>query len=248
MIVALTNEVSSNLAALYPAVDVARARGQHDAYGDALRRNGVDVRQLSLNAEHGDGCFIEDNAIVVDEVAILTNMGAVHRRGEPAAVAPILEKYRRIERIAKAATIEGGDVLRIDRDIFVGRSERTNQRGIDELKRILEPHGYRVIEVDVVYGLHLKTACTALDSSTLLANRAWLDVDALERRDVIDVHPNEPTAANVLRIGDAIVMHEGCAQTVTRVRERFPRVETVDISEFAKADGGLTCLSLIFNA
>jgi dimethylargininase len=245
MIVALTNAVSSNLATLYPAVDIARARRQHDRYCDVLRRNGLEVRRLELNAEHGDGCFIEDNAIVVNEVAILTTMGAEHRRQEPAAIAPVLEEYRRVERVAGDARIEGGDVLQIDRAIFVGRSSRTNQRGVDELARILEPLHYRVTAVDVADGLHLKTACTALDASTVLANREWIDMAAFDDFDVIEVDPDEPTAANVLRIGDAIVMHEGSARTIARVRDRFTNVQTVDISEFARADGGLTCLSLI---
>jgi len=245
MIIALTNQVSPNLAALYPAVDIARARSQHDAYCDALRRNGVEVQQLAINSELGDGCFIEDNAIIVDEVAILTNMGAVHRRGETAAIAPILNQYRRVERMASDARLEGGDVLKIDRDIFIGRSARTDDRGIAEAKRILEPFGYRVVAVDIADGLHLKTAVTALDSSTLLANRGWVDMKPFERFKVVDVHRDEPAAGNVLRIGDAIVMHEGSIRTVARVRERFTNVQTVDISEFAKADGGLTCLSLI---
>jgi dimethylargininase len=173
-------------------------------------------------------------------------MGAAHRRQEPAAIAPVLAEYRRVERVSEQARIEGGDVLQIDRAIFVGRSARTNQRGVDELERILEPLHYRVTAVDVPDGLHLKTACTALDSSTLLANREWIDMSAFDGFDVIDVHPGEPTAANVLRIGDAIVMHEGNPRTAARVRSHFPHLQTVDISEFAKADGGLTCLSLIF--
>jgi dimethylargininase len=189
--------------------------------------------------------LIEDNAIVVNEVAILTTMGAEHRRQEPAAIAPVLEEYRRVERVAADARIEGGDVLQIDRAIFVGLSSRTNQRGVDELTRILEPLHYRVTAVDVADGLHLKTACTALDESTLLVNREWIDMAAFDDFDVIEVDRDEPTAANVLRIGDAIVMHEGSIRTVARVRHRFPKVQTVDISEFARADGGLTCLSLI---
>lgn len=245
MLVALTNAVSPDLAALYPAVDIGLARRQHDAYCDMLRRNRVEVRRLELNADLGDGCFIEDNAIVVDEVAILATMGAAHRRDEPEAIAPVLAEYRRVERVASDAKIEGGDVLKIDRAIFIGRSARTDDRGIAEAKRILEPFGYRVVAVDVADGLHLKTAVTALDSSTLLANRAWTDMKPFARFNVIDVDPDEPTAANVLRIGDAIAMHEGSTRTVARVRKRFTNVQTVDISEFAKADGGLTCLSLI---
>jgi dimethylargininase len=248
MLIALTNAVSAKLVDLYPAVDHAVALQQHERYCEALQRHGAQLRRLSVNAEHGDGCFIEDNAVVVDEVAILATMGASHRRHEPHAIAAVLAEYRPIEYVADNARLEGGDVLRINRDIFVGRSARTNQRGVDELRRILEPLGYRVIGVDVADGLHLKTACTALDASTLLAHRAWLDMSPFQRFAVIDVHPDEPTAANVLRIGDAIVMHEGCPRTIERVRERFARAQTVDISEFAKADGGLTCLSLIFEA
>ena len=247
MFVALTNAVSDTLAVLYPAVDIERARRQHDAYCDALRRHGAMVQRLLINVEHGDGCFIEDNAIVCDEVAILTSMGAAHRRGETTAMAPVLAQYRRVERVADDARVEGGDVLRIDRHIFVGRSARTDQRGIDELRQMLEPLYYRVTAVHVADGLHLKTAVTALDSSTLLANSEWVDMSAFNDFDVIDIHPDEPTAGNVLLIGDAIVMHSGHTRTVARVRARFPRVETVDISEFAKADGGLTCLSLIFS-
>ena len=246
MPIALTNLVSSRLVDLYPAVDITRARQQHDRYCETLRRNGVEVRRLDVNSELGDGCFIEDNAIVLDEVAILTTMGAPHRAAEPEAVAAVLQEYRRVERVANDARIEGGDVLQIDREIFIGRSARTDDRGIAEANRILAPFGYRVVGVDVADGLHLKTACTALDSSTLLANRAWLDMAPFQRFNVIDVHPDEPTAANVLRIGERIVMHEGSRRTLARVRESFPDVQTVDISEFAKADGGLTCLSLVF--
>ena len=246
MLIALTNAVSAKLVDLYPAVDHAVALQQHERYCEALQRHGAQLRRLSVNAEHGDGCFIEDNAVVVDEVAILATMGASHRRHEPRAMAPVLAEYRPIAYVADHARIEGGDVLRVDRDIFVGRSARTNQRGVDALRDILEPLGYRVTGVDVADGLHLKTACTALDASTLLAHRAWLDMAPFQRFDVIDVHPDEPTAANVLRIGDAIVMHEGCPRTIERVRERFPHAQTVDISEFARADGGLTCLSLMF--
>jgi dimethylargininase len=246
MLIALTNAVSAKLVDLYPAVDHAAALQQHERYCEALQRHGAELRRLSVNAEHGDGCFIEDNAVVVDEVAILATMGGSHRRHEPRAVAPVLAEYRPVECVADDARIEGGDVLRVDRDIFVGRSARTNQRGIDELRRILEPLGYRVTGVDVADGLHLKTACTALDSSTLLANQGWLDMAPFQRFNVIDIHPDEPTAANVVRIGDAILMHTGYTRTLARVRERFPHAQTVDISEFAKADGGLTCLSLMF--
>jgi len=189
MLLALTRAVSPKLATLYPAVDVERARQQHAAYADVLRRNGVSVRCLDFSHEHGDSCFIEDTAVVVDEVAVLTTMGAGHRREEPADVAPILGEYRRVERLADGARLEGGDVLRTNKDVYVGLSARTNRAGVDELRRILAPHGYRVTAVEVLDGLHLKTACTALDSNTLLANRDWVDVDVMGFDRIIDVDP-----------------------------------------------------------
>ena len=248
MLFALTRAVSPKLAELYPAVDIDRARRQHEAYCDVLQRNGARVRVLDASHDLGDSCFVEDNAIVVDEVAILTTMGAAHRRLEPREIAPVLEEYRDLERIAAGAKIEGGDVLRIGRDIFVGRSARTDIAGVRELRRILEPRGYRVLDVEVRGGLHLKTACTAISDTTLLANRDWVDADALKRPIVIDVDPSEPFGANVLLAGDAIVMNEAFPRTLERVRSRIPHVQSVDTSEFAKADGGLTCLSLIFES
>jgi dimethylargininase len=247
MTVALTNAVSPHLWQLYPAIDPESARRQHDAYCDWLRRNGADVRRLTINPEHGDACFIEDNAIVVDEIAIVTTMGTAHRRAEPAALAPVLEEYRPVTHLSPDASIEGGDVLRIGREIFVGRSVRTNQQGIDELRRVLEPLGYHVTAVDVLGGLHLKTACTALDSSTLLANPEWVDLERLKDRDVIAVDPREPAAANVLHVGNETLMQASCPRTIERVRGRFPHVQSIDMSEFEKADGGLTCLSVVFD-
>jgi dimethylargininase len=248
MLVAITRAVSEKLAELYPAVDVDLARRQHAAYCDLLRQQGARVRCLDFSVDHGDSCFIEDTAVVVDELAVLTTMGARHRREEPREVEPVLREYRPIERVADEAKIEGGDVLRIDHEIFVGRSARTDRAGVDELRRILAPRGYRVVEVEVRDGLHLKTAVTAIDAGTLLANREWVDIDALRRPAVIDVDAGEPLAANVLRIGQHVVMNAACPATVARVRARFSNVQALDISEFAKADGGLTCLSLIFAA
>jgi dimethylargininase len=246
-LIALTNAVSPKLAELYPSVNIARARVQLDAYCDMLRSYGADVRRLQINSEHADACFIEDNAIVVKEVAILTPMGTHHRRAEPATLAPLLAEYRNVERVSPDAGLEGGDVLQIDREIFVGRSARTNRKGVDELRRLLEPHGYHVIDVEVRGGLHLKTACTALDASTLLANPDWVDVDRFAGRDIISVDRREPAAANVLRVGGAVIMQDSCARTAEQVRRRFPHVRTIDMSEFEKADGGLTCLSLLFD-
>lgn len=248
MLLALTRAVSPKLAELYPAVDIPRARQQHDEYCDVLRRNGARVRRLDFSADHGDSCFIEDPAVIVDEIALLTTMGAAHRRLEPGEIEPVLREYRRVEQVTPAARIEGGDVLRIGKDIFVGRSARTDAAGVEELRRFLEPHGYRITDVEVRGGLHLKTACTALSETTLLVNRDWVDADALQRPIVVDVDPSEPFGANALLIGDAIVMNEAFPATLDRVRARIPDVQAVNIGEFAKADGGLTCLSLIFTA
>jgi dimethylargininase len=247
MLHALTNDVSPKLADAYPSVDLALARRQQDQYRDALRRCGATVEELSENSEFPDGCFVEDVALVVDEVAIVTTMGTGRRRGEPEAFVEILGRYRPVERIPVDACIEGGDVLAIGRRIFVGVSGRTDARGVDALTRLLRPRGYTVRAVELHGGLHLKTACTALAADTLIANREWLDVSGFDACEIIDVAPGEPMAANTLRVGDTILMHESCSRTLDRVRRRFDAVEAINISEFVKAEAGLTCLSLVFD-
>ncbi len=246
MLIALTNAVSPEIAAAYDELDFELAVRQHEEYCAALARAGARVERLAVNNNYYDGCFIEDTAVVVDELAVVANMTAEWRRGEPAAVENVLAGYRDVARLGDAAEMDGGDVLRVGRELFVGLSARTNRRAAEELKRLLRPFGYEVTAVGVKGCLHLKTACTALDERTLLVNPAWVETEAFAGFKLLAVPEDEPLAANTLRVGDTLILQAGFPKTIEMVRERYERTEVLDTSEFAKADGSLTCLSLIF--
>ena len=226
-------------------VDYDTASRQHAEYCRQLEECGANVRTLTINRELPDCTFVEDTAIILDEVAVLASMGTASRCAEPAGIEPELSRYREVCRIEPPATIEGGDVLRVDRTLFVGLSPRTNRSGIRELAAVVERFGYRVVPVSVRGCLHLKTACTALPDNRLLVNPSWLEVRALRSLRVLPVPEPEPWAANVAIIGGTVIMAAGNVRTAELVRELEFDVRTVDIAEFSKAEGGVTCLSLI---
>lgn len=229
-----------------------RLERQHAAYRDALAAAGARVIALDALEALPDSVFVEDAAVVLDEVAILTRPGAESRRMEPAFLdAPLAAKRRSIERIDDPATLDGGDVLRVGGTLFVGLSRRTTRSGLERLAAIVHRHGYRVVPVRVHGSLHLKTACTALDAETLLLNPAWVDVDPFEGFSKIEVADDEPFAANVLPVGDARLVNAAFPRTRERVEAFCARAGlraiAVDISEFGKAEAGLTCMSLVFD-
>ncbi len=246
MLIALTNAVSPGLVDLYGSVDYPLALRQHEEYCRALEECGAAVERLALNASYPNGCFVEDTAIVVDELAVVTAMGAAGRRGEPAAIERVLARYRDTARVSPPATIEGGDVLRVGKRFFVGVSARTNRRGAEELAGILRPLGYSVTAAEVRGGLHLKSACTALDEETLLVNPRWVGLDPFEGFRLLSVPKEEGEAANTLRVGETLFLQAGFPRTMAMVRERYAGTRVLDISEFIKAEAGLTCLSLVF--
>jgi len=192
-----------------------------------------------------DSVFIEDTALVFDELAIVTRPGAESRRGETPAVADALGKYRELRYVEPPATVDGGDVLVIGRRVFVGRSERTNGAGCEQLQRILTSFAYEVVAVHVQACLHLKSAVTALGDDLLLANPQWLPLDGFASFDRVDVHPREPGAANALRIGGRVIYSTSFSRTLDLLRRRGLDVWTVDTSEVEKAEGALTCCSLV---
>jgi dimethylargininase len=231
-------------------IDYARAASQHAAYEDALRALGCTVRHAPASHDLPDSVFVEDVAIVLDEIAIMTRPGALSRRPEGESIAPILAEYRPMASIAAPGTLDGGDVLRLERTLYVGLSTRTNDDGAAALARLVAPHGYRVECVRTAACLHLKSAVTAVDARRVLANPDWIDT-ALVRRDgfdVIAVDPAEPHAANVLAIGQAIIAAASHARTADILRAHGCDVRTVDVSELAKAEAGVTCCSLIVEA
>ena len=254
MLIALTRPVSPSINACeltyhqQQPIDVIKATEQHRAYEACLRRLGVEVLQLALEPELPDAVFVEDAAIVVDEVAIIPLMGAASRRPETASLAAALQNYRPLRYLEPPATLDGGDVLRVGRRLFVGLSSRTNREGIAQLGAHLAPFGYEVRAVAITGCLHLKSACTDIGDHRLLINRDWIDAGAFAGFDFIDVAASEPAAANALRIGETVIMPSAFPQTIARLEAHAIKVCAVDVSELQKAEGGVTCKSVIFTA
>lgn len=229
-------------------ISVARAEAQHLAYEATLRALGCDVRRVEPAPDHADSVFIEDTAVVFDEVAVITRPGAESRRAETAGVERALVSLRPVAHIVAPGTLDGGDVLVVGKRVFVGRTGRTNPEGIAQMRAILAPHGYSVDGVEVTGCLHLKTAVTAIDDATVLVNPAWVDARAFAPAKVIEVDPAEPMGANVLRIGDQLLYGGDYPRTLERIRAHGAEVTTVDASELAKAEGAVTCCSLVMRA
>jgi dimethylargininase len=227
-------------------IDVTRARAQHAAYEAALRDAGCAVQRVAPAPDQPDAVFIEDTAVVLDEVAIITRPGAESRRAETSGTEEALAPYRDISRIAAPATLDGGDVLVAGRDVFVGLSSRTDDAGIEQLRAILGRFGYTVTAVPVTGCLHLKSAVTALGAETLLINRAWTRAESFAGYELVDVHPFEPFAANVLRVRGELIYAAEYPRTQERLERRGFRPRLVPAGELAKAEGGVTCCSLVF--
>jgi dimethylargininase len=229
-------------------IDLARAQEQHQAYEKLLERLGA--RLISLPAEPAlpDSMFVEDPAIVLDELAVILPLGTDSRRPEAASLAKALSVFRKLEYVNLPGTLEGGDVLRIARKLFVGLTRRSNAEGIRQLAAILAPHHYEVIAVPVTGCLHLKSAVTHVGGDTLLANRTMFDTKPFAGYDWIDVDPSEPHAANALAFGNTIIFPASFSRTRTRLEARSFHVTPLDISELQKAESGLTCSSLLFHA
>jgi len=252
--IAITRDVSPSLAgcelSFVPrtAIEIDRAIAQHDAYRHALRDLGCDVVCLPALADMPDAVFVEDVAIVLDEVAVMTRPGAASRRGEGASVGEALAQYRPLLRIESPGTLDGGDVLRVGRAIYVGQAARSNAEGIAQLRALLAPFGYDVRAVSTHGCLHLKSAATLVAENTLLVQPEWVDVSVLAGYRCIAVDPAEEHAANALRIGDGVI-HPACfPRTRQRLEEAGIRVVPVDIPELQKAEGAVTCCSLVFHA
>jgi dimethylargininase len=226
-------------------IDVAKAAAEHAAYEEALRTLGCTVHQLPAGADMPDAVFIEDTAVVLDEIALVMRPGAASRRSEVNAVEEWLKHRRLLGRIEPPGTMDGGDVLVAGRSMFVGASSRTNAEGIEQLRRVVEYFGYTLAVVEVRGCLHLKSAVTALADDALLVNRRWVPESAFGAFALVDVHPDEPGGANIARVGDALLYSDAFPQTLERITARGYPAATVGVAEIAKAEGAVTCCSLL---
>lgn len=253
MLMALTREISPAIQqcelthlARTP-IDLERARTQHAAYEWALVGAGCTVRRLDSTDPQPDSVFVEDIAVVLDELAIITRPGAQARRSETAAIAQWLANVRPLRYIESPGTLDGGDVLVVGRSMFIGASDRTNAAGAAQLGRLVSPYGYTVEIVPVSACLHLKSAVTAVSQDTLLINPAWVSDDRFAEFILIEVDPGEPYGANAAAVGGKVIYPAAFPRTSERLRTHGLTVETVDLDELAKAEGAVTCCSLIFS-
>ncbi|WP_426169274.1 dimethylarginine dimethylaminohydrolase family protein [Sandarakinorhabdus sp. DWP1-3-1] len=224
--------------------DMGRAAAQHAAYRAALERAGARVTVLPALADYPDSCFVEDVAVILPQLVILTRPGAVSRQGEVAHMAPHLPADRPHFTVTAPGTIDGGDVMVVGRDIFIGLTLRTNAAAVAQAADAVAPHGYRVTGVPLADALHLKTAVSALADDLVLVNADWIDPQVFGRRHIASA-PGEPFAGNSLTVGNT-VFHATGAETLARIAAAGFAVEYLDISEFAKCEAGLTCLSLVY--
>jgi dimethylargininase len=226
-------------------IDLDRARRQHAELERAMESLGATIVRAAAADEMPDAVFVEDTAVVVEEIAVLTRPGAASRRGETEAVAAVLAEYRPLARMTGPATLDGGDVLRVGRTLYVGCSSRTNDAGVEQLRGFARPFGYRVVTTAVNGCLHLKSAVTAIGDGLLLVNPRWVAADALDGLERIEVDPAEPMAANALRVGDAVLFPAHYPRTRRRLEDRGICVVSVECDELAKAEGAVTCCSIL---
>ncbi len=253
-LVAVTRPVSASLAqceiSFIPRepIDLAAARREHAAYEAALERLGARLLRLPAADELPDAVFVEDAALVLDELAVIPYMGAASRRSETIELARCLAGYRTLHHLEPPATLDGGDVMRVERTLYVGLTARTNRHAVRQLRRILEPLGYRVLPIVPTGCLHLKSACTYLGRGLALANPEWIDVSCVEGAEIVPVAPDEPFAANALSVAGVLVYPADFPATRAAL-ERFGfEVIPLDNRELRKAESGMTCMSLIFEA
>ena len=249
---AITRKISPNINACElthvsrDPIDVEAARAQHEAYETLLTRLGCRVRSLPAEPDLPDSVFVEDTAVVLDEAAVITRPGAGTRRLETDSIARALQEDRELLCIEEPGTLDGGDVLLIDKTLFVGLSSRSNASGIEQLREFLAPFGYRVLEAKVNGCLHLKTAATLCAPDTVLMNPEWLDPHLFGAMRIIEVDPREPFAANVLLVNQTVVAASSFPRTRQRLEEAGLFVAALDLSELAKAEGAVTCCSLVY--
>jgi dimethylargininase len=254
MLIAITRAVSPTLAECElthlprEPIDVAKAVADHAVYEETLRSLGATIVHAPPEPTLPDAVFVEDAALVFEETAVMTRPGSATRRREVESMATVLGQYKPLLQIKPPGTLDGGDVLVIGRTIFVGRSARTNRDGICQLETLLGKWGYEVIPVEVTGCLHLKSAVTEVAENLLLINDRWVGPECFASVEMVTVAPEEPSGANALRIGTAVIYPTHYPETANRLDRAGVRVVPVPCTELAKAEGGVTCCSVVFEA
>ena len=224
--------------------DFGKALEQHSAYCDALKGCGLELIVLKADERYPDGCFVEDTAIVTDEVAVITRPGAPSRRGEETEISMILSEFRKIETINHPGNLDGGDVLRVEDHFFTGISGRTNMNGARQLSEILSKYGYTASETEVGEGLHLKSGIAYLGKGNFISAEGFSKIAGSSGIIILD--QEESYSANCLPVNDFLLIPRGFPKSKKKIAELGYNIIELDMSEFRRMDGGLTCLSLLF--
>jgi dimethylargininase len=219
---------------------------QHDAYVEALGKLGLEVMILDSQSDYPDAYFVEDTAVVTPEIAVITIPGAISRQGEQTSIEPVLSRFRKIEKIQAPGTVDGGDVLMAGDRFFIGVSERTNTEGARQLGTILESYGYVWDTVPIGEGLHLKSSINYVGNNTLLLTAPFKNLSYFDSYDKIILEETDVYAANTLWVNDSLIMPKGFPAAKEKLSRVGMPIIQLDVSEVAKMDGGLTCLSLRF--
>lgn len=219
---------------------------QHKKYKEVLIKLGLDVVNLPFEDKYPDAYFVEDTAVVFEEAAIITNPGANERKGEEKTIEPVLRKYKEVERIMSPGTVDGGDVLQIDKIFYIGLSERTNREGVDNFKQIVDKYGYLCICIEVAEGLHLKSSLNYVGWNTILTTKAFAENKDLKQYNKVILDKNDEYAGNSLLINDTILTPLGFPNVKKELLKLTNNVIELNMSEVQKMDGGLTCMSLRF--
>ncbi|HTW37149.1 MAG TPA: arginine deiminase family protein [Steroidobacteraceae bacterium] len=230
--------------------DVEKALEQHRQYCRALGECGLEIVALPPDERYPDGTFVEDTAVVAQRVAVVTRPGAESRAGEVSAVATALRGLTpELERIEPPGTVDGGDVCQAEEHFLIGISERTNAAGAAQLTGILVRHGYSASTVDIRRDgklLHLKSGIAYLGDRRFVLAPGFPRVEALEDHMLLEVDAAEAYAANCVRVNDAILLPRGYPRIAERLADLGYTIRLLDVSEFQKMDGGLSCLSVRF--
>ena len=228
------------------SINIQKAIEQHSEYELVLEKLGCNMITASAAPSLPDSVFVEDCAIVLDELAIMTHPGAEIRRAEVKGIAEVLASHRELFYIESPGIIDGGDVLVIGKNIWVGLSNRSNLNAIEQVQQITSEFGYSVKGVEVRECLHLKSAVTQVAEDTVLLNPKWINVDIFNDYKIIETHQDEPNAANALLINEVVLYPKAYPLTAQVLKNNGIQIMELDNSEVTKAEGALTCCSIIF--
>ncbi len=226
-------------------IDLDVARAQHEEYVNALASLGCQVIELPEEPDLPDSVFVEDTAFILPEAAVITRPGADSRKPETESIIRALSPHRPLVHVTEPGTVDGGDVLVLGKNIYIGISTRSNDSAVRQLQELLAKYGYTVTAVEMHDCLHLKTALTKVDDKTLLINPNWVDTSHFKGFDWIEVDPSEPFAANCLPVGDGIIFPTAFPKTRQKLEQKGYKIQAVNVAELAKAEGAVTCCSLV---